>query len=107
MTFFSHSAHKQTRSLVERGIGLLKRRFHVLHGEVRLSPEKTCDVIAACAVLYNICKDRNIVLHEEEDDPVANNHALHLAERDAFEAMGGLPQEDLRYRDHFANIHFG
>ncbi|KAK0133930.1 hypothetical protein N1851_030516 [Merluccius polli] len=33
-------AHKNTRNLVERGIGQMKRRFHVLHGEIRLSPER-------------------------------------------------------------------
>ncbi|XP_048879280.1 putative nuclease HARBI1 [Brienomyrus brachyistius] len=44
-----NKAHKKTRSVVERGIGQLKRRFHVLHGEVRLSPAKVCKVITACA----------------------------------------------------------
>ncbi|RXN36535.1 nuclease HARBI1 [Labeo rohita] len=49
-------AHKTTRAVVERGIGQLKRRFHVLHGEVRLRPEKVSKVIIACAILHNICK---------------------------------------------------
>ncbi|KAH3723653.1 hypothetical protein DPMN_049447 [Dreissena polymorpha] len=31
-----------TRSKVERGIGQLKRRWGVLHGEIRLKPEKAC-----------------------------------------------------------------
>ncbi|XP_046577279.1 putative nuclease HARBI1 [Haliotis rubra] len=53
-------SHKKTRNCVERGIGQLKRRFHVLHGEVRLSPQKACKVIIACAVLHNISKDRNV-----------------------------------------------
>uniref|UniRef100_A0AAZ1XA43 Putative nuclease HARBI1 n=1 Tax=Oreochromis aureus TaxID=47969 RepID=A0AAZ1XA43_OREAU len=48
-------AHKTTRAVVERGIGQLKRRFHVLHGEVRLRPEKVSKVIIACAILHNIC----------------------------------------------------
>ena len=53
---------------MERGIGQLKRRFHVLHSEVRLEPQKTCKVILACAVLHNICKLRNIALPDAEDD---------------------------------------
>ena len=52
--------HKRTRKIVERGIGELKRRFHVLRGEVRLSPQKTCQAVVACTVLHNICKDRQI-----------------------------------------------
>ena len=64
-------AHKRTRSIVERGIGQLKRRFHVLHGEVRLSPQKTCQAIIACAVLHNICKDRQIP--NPDGDPESDN----------------------------------
>ncbi|XP_059380106.1 putative nuclease HARBI1 [Carassius carassius] len=40
-------AHKKTRAVVEQGIGQLKRRFHILHGEVRLAPGKVCKVITA------------------------------------------------------------
>jgi len=38
----SFRAHKRTRAAVERGIGQLKRRWGLLHGEARLSPVKTC-----------------------------------------------------------------
>ncbi|KAK0148240.1 hypothetical protein N1851_011850 [Merluccius polli] len=48
-------AHKTTRAVVERGIGQLKRRFHM-----RLTPDKVCKVIIACAILHNICKARQI-----------------------------------------------
>ncbi|XP_062849563.1 putative nuclease HARBI1 [Trichomycterus rosablanca] len=53
-------AHRSTRSVVERGIGQWKRRFHILHSEIRYSPEKVCRIIMACAILHNICKKRNI-----------------------------------------------
>ncbi|KAK0149475.1 putative nuclease HARBI1 [Merluccius polli] len=46
-------AHKNTRNVVERGIGQMKRRFHVLHGEIRLSPERESTVITVCAILHN------------------------------------------------------
>ncbi|XP_071102876.1 putative nuclease HARBI1 [Haliotis cracherodii] len=47
-------AHKRTRCEVERGIGQLKRRFHILHGQVRLKPVKVFMVIIVCAILHNI-----------------------------------------------------
>ncbi|KAK0137690.1 hypothetical protein N1851_026099 [Merluccius polli] len=46
-------AHKNTRNVVERGIGQMKRQFHVLHGEIRLSPERESTVITVCAILHN------------------------------------------------------
>ena len=38
-------AHKRTRAQVERAFGWLKRRFHVLHGEIRMAPERVCTLI--------------------------------------------------------------
>lgn len=46
--------------MVERGIGQWKRRFHVLHSEIRLEPAKVCKVIYACAVLHNFCKAKGV-----------------------------------------------
>ncbi|KAF1371909.1 hypothetical protein PFLUV_G00274340 [Perca fluviatilis] len=66
-------AHKTTRAVVERGIGQLKRRFHVLHGEVRLRPEKVSKVIIACAILHNICKVRQIAEPLEDGDEDEDN----------------------------------
>ena len=59
---------------MERGIGQLKRRFHVLHSEVRLHPEKTCQVVIACVVLHNICKRLNI--HLPDDDAAAEDDGI-------------------------------
>ncbi|XP_067686105.1 putative nuclease HARBI1 [Haliotis asinina] len=91
-------AHKRTRSVVERGIGQLKRRFHVLHGEVRLSPQKTCKVITSCAVLHNICKMRNI--------PLPDGESMEPDEDDQPQTLPPLSGHNLIYRDHFANTHF-
>lgn len=33
-------AHKSTRCTIERSFGILKKRFHVLHSEIRMSPTK-------------------------------------------------------------------
>ena len=42
-----------TRCTVERCIGVLKRRWHCLHTELRVSPQKACKMITACVVLHN------------------------------------------------------
>ncbi|XP_046370447.2 putative nuclease HARBI1 isoform X1 [Haliotis rufescens] len=102
-------AHKRTRCVVERGIGQLKRRFHVLHSEVRLNPVKVCKVVIVCAILHNICKQRNILLpggagdddrnsdDDDDDDDDNNNPPNHLPQ-----AMG----DGRLFRENFANIHF-
>lgn len=101
-------AHKRTRCVVERGIGQLKRRFHVLHGEVRLKPDKTCKIVYVCAMLHNICKQRNIPLpvdedEEDVDDPaevdVDGGNMLQNPDRPA--ARNGHP-----FREYVANLHF-
>ena len=99
-------AHKRTRSIVERGIGQLKRRFHVLHGEVRLSPQKTCQVGIACAVLYNICKDRQIP--NPDGDPESDNENDN--DGDAFPNLPQAPAAQgnngsTLYRQQFATTH--
>ena len=55
-------AHKVTRCLIERSFGLLKRRFYVLHSEIRMVPERFCTVVVACFVLHNIV----IILREPD-----------------------------------------
>lgn len=47
-------AHKITRCTIERTFGVLKRRFHVLHSEVRMAPFRVCSLIVACCVLHNL-----------------------------------------------------
>ena len=53
-----NTAHKRTRNSIERCFGVLKRRFHCLHGELRMQPERVCKIIVACCVLHNIAIDR-------------------------------------------------
>ena len=47
-------AHKRTRVVIEQTFGRWKRRFHCLHGEIRLNRDKVCTIIVACAVLHNM-----------------------------------------------------
>jgi hypothetical protein len=64
-----NNAHKATRVKVEQTFGRLKRRFNVLHSEIRMVPERACTVIGACAVLHNIALQFNEPM---EDDEVQN-----------------------------------
>ena len=50
-------AHKKTRVLVEQAFGRWKRRFHCLHVETRMAPDRVCVIIVACAVLHNMAID--------------------------------------------------
>ena len=66
-------AHIRTRVLIEQGFGQTKRRFHSLHGELRVSPMKACRVATACAVLHNICKDMGLPDVDDTNAPRDNN----------------------------------
>ena len=59
-----NDAHCKTRVKIEQTFGRWKRRFHVLHSEIRMAPEKVCIIIGACAVLHNIA----ILLNEPMED---------------------------------------
>uniref|UniRef100_A0A914USR7 DDE Tnp4 domain-containing protein n=1 Tax=Plectus sambesii TaxID=2011161 RepID=A0A914USR7_9BILA len=53
--------HTKQRVLIEQAYGCLKRRFHVHHGEIRLSnPAKVCAVVIACCVLHNMVTRRSL-----------------------------------------------
>lgn len=87
----------------------MKRRFHVLHGEIRLSPEKASRIITACAILHNVCKQRNIPQPEENEDDENENDDYEDDDDDADDdgVAVHIIQSGLAYRDHFANMHFG
>lgn len=97
-----HRAHKKTRSVVERGIGQLKRRFHVLHGEIRVNPQKAAKIIMACGIIHNICKERNIQIEDEDEEDVDDhNHD------DVFQPAQGEPAQDgALFRENIARNHF-
>lgn len=99
---------------MERGIGQLKRRFHVLHGEIRQSPERASRIIMACGILHNICKARNIPLlddHGDDNDDDDNDDDSD----DDYDGndnstinptlQSGSSRESIR--DCFTNLHFG
>ncbi|XP_046571764.1 putative nuclease HARBI1 [Haliotis rubra] len=98
-------SHKRTRSIVERGIGQLKRRFHALHVELRLSPHKACQVIVACAVLHNICKTRNIPDPEESNDIPPGTPQPETLPHPPTPSSSSVTS-GVAYRDQFARVHF-
>lgn len=53
-----NSSHKKTRVLIEQVFGRWKRRFAILHGEVRVKFERVPMLIACCALLHNIAVQR-------------------------------------------------
>ena len=55
---------KKTRVLIEQVFGRWKRRFHLLHSEIRMKPEKVCLLIGTCAILQNIA----IMFNEPDED---------------------------------------
>ena len=89
--------HTNARNVVERGIGQMKRWFHVLHGEIRLTPERASTVITVCAILHNLCKRRNIPQPDDDDDDDGDQHD---------NEFGRVEPSGLAFRDHFVNIHF-
>ena len=67
-----NNAHTRTRVAIEQAFGVWKRRFHLLHSEIRMRPEKVCMMIRACAVLHNIAILRKEPLYgdaEADDQP--------------------------------------
>ncbi len=106
MSVLTCRAHKTTWAVVERGIGQLKRRFHVLHGEVRLTPDKVCKVIIACAILHNICKARQIAEPLEGDGDENSDDDDDGGEENIHFPQGNLAPSGLPYRAHFTNLHF-
>lgn len=91
--------------MIEQGIEQWKRRFHVLHSEVRVAPNKVCRVIYACAILHNFCKDRGIPLPDADDEGGAEE--VEDEEAAPYQAAAGPVARGVQaQRDHFAYLHF-
>ena len=75
-----NSAHSVTRSTVEHCIGVIKRRWHCLHTELRVDPAKAFKIICACPVLHN----RAVYLHhfvpDDDDDSQTDSDSESVTE---------------------------
>ncbi|KAH7950532.1 hypothetical protein HPB49_025508 [Dermacentor silvarum] len=58
-----NTAHASMRSVVERCIRLLKSRFRCLqrYRALHYEPDRAANIVAACAVLHNLCLDEQCV----------------------------------------------
>ena len=56
-----------TRTLIEQVFGILKRRFHILHSEIRMKPERVCTIVTVRCILHNIAIAQNEALPECKD----------------------------------------
>lgn len=72
-----NEAHCITRVIIEQTFGRWKRRFHVLHSEVRMAPEKVYIIIGACAVLHNIATVLNEPMEGGELDDQINKGVVY------------------------------
>lgn len=75
-------SHKRTRCVVERTYGIWKSRFRCLHksgGCMMFSPQRDVKVIAATAVLHNICVRNRIPIQVEDDQ---EDHDLDMPDDD-------------------------
>ncbi|KAH7975254.1 hypothetical protein HPB49_025344 [Dermacentor silvarum] len=70
-----NTAHASMRSVVERCIGLLKSRFRCLqrHRALHYEPDRAANIVAACAVLRNLCLDEGDSAFDEVDDDDSSN----------------------------------
>ncbi|CAB3988992.1 Hypothetical predicted protein [Paramuricea clavata] len=73
---FNRSLRKR-RVLIEQVFGRWKR-FHLLHSEIRIKPEKVCLLIGACAILQNIAIMFNEPEEDEDIDPQEPEFELHV-----------------------------
>jgi len=63
---------------VEQTIGRWKRRFHALHGELRLSLKNIPRAIVAAAVLHNIAIKRNLPHFDGEEDNFVDDQPVEI-----------------------------
>ena len=71
--------------------GRWKRRFHLLHGEIQMTPKRTCTLVAACAVLHNLAIKLNDA--DMDENPIKN---------DEINNEDIVAENNFRFRDDFA-----
>ncbi|KAJ8287221.1 hypothetical protein GJAV_G00049040 [Gymnothorax javanicus] len=76
-----NAAHSETQATVEETIGILKARFQCLRG-LRVSPERACDIIVACAVLHNLAMMRGEGFPTPASSECGEDDPFHAVEDD-------------------------
>ena len=92
-------AHKTTRVVVERAIGVLKRRFPRLDNRLQYDPETCGKIIVACTILHNFAISHGDIW-EENGEP---NDEVDVDEEDRNEDGNGAQVRAAYIRRHFTN----
>uniref|UniRef100_A0A914DQ72 DDE Tnp4 domain-containing protein n=1 Tax=Acrobeloides nanus TaxID=290746 RepID=A0A914DQ72_9BILA len=92
-----NKAHKKSRVIIENAFGRWKRRFHILHSEIRINLKNVPTLIIAAAVLHNIALNRGLPDFDdeiEEDQPPADqfNQCAAFANLDSFALRNNIAQ---------------
>lgn len=79
-----NNSHSQTRKVIERAFGVLKRRFGYLGMKLRTDLDTTKAIIVACMVMHNIGVKTRLILPYEEDGSQDNiqNRAVQVNENE-------------------------
>ena len=94
-----NKAHKSARAVIERIIGILKRRWACLNG-LRFKPGKCCEVIVVCCMLHNFC--RNVFLNDDEEEATGDSsNADEVYQDDINETEDGRQKRDEFVRSFF------
>ena len=95
-----NKAHKSACAVIERIIGILKRRWACLNG-LRFKPGKCCEVIVVCCMLHNFC--RNVFLNDDEEEATGDSsNADEVYQDDINETEEGRQKRDEFVRSFFA-----
>jgi hypothetical protein len=78
--------------VVERTIGILKRRFACLSTKLYYVPQKVGEMVVACSILHNLCinyghgfeVEMDEIQHNEDNEQLPADNVAGLAFRTAF-----------------------
>ena len=94
-----NKAHKSARAVIDRIIGMLKRRWACLNG-LRFKPGKCCEVIVVCCMLPIFC--RNVFLNDDEEEATGDSsNADEVYQDDINETEEGRQKRDEFVRSFF------
>ena len=94
-----NKARKSASAVIERIIGILKRRWACLNG-LRFKPGKCCEVIVVCCMLHNFC--RNVFLNDDEEEATGDSsNADEVYQDDINETEEGRQKRDEFVRSFF------
>ena len=92
-------SHKRSRNPAERSIGVMKSRFRCCckqsGGGIQFDPATCCQIVMACIVLHNYCRDRNLPQDVAEDVQVLLDEERAWQEGTAREGSGYTDKQQI------------